>query len=379
MLLIVTLCSAKQGKLRSGVEAKRHGRRHHDEAAKRHGAKRHGRRQHEDAGAAQPGKKVEAKLEQRTAAISQENVDPSADMSGKQLLKLVRQEARDDDEDQEQTQEQDEEQDEQQQQESMADTKQDAQAQASEAGSETYESDAPAAESADEECVPCVSGAECYAGCRKMTASQRAKLQQRSIQRALRDGVAPFQGHELAAKYNVVPLGADGVMPKGEEFGSLVKHCKSGNCEPLEKTGVKVDGWGFGQSDKSLRGFYRMFPVPQLDPSAKTSVVRQMNQRRGRFAQYNKAGQDGVYTPGATWGANSKFWAHDRSPGAKKLEEQGVRRERGGCARIRGSVRVSGGVCAYLGTRVVVARACLQVRHAHLLACSCTHLRVRHA
>jgi hypothetical protein len=157
-----------------------------------------------------------------------------------------------------------------------------------------------------------------------MTATVRAKLRQRRIQRALRNGVAPFQGHELAAKYNVVPLGADGVMPKGEEFGSLVKHCKSGNCEPLEKTGVKVDGWGFGQSDKSLRGFYRMFPVPQLDPSAKTSVVRQMNQRRGRFAHYNKAGQDGVYTPGATWGANSKFWAHDRSPGAKKLEEQGV-------------------------------------------------------
>lgn len=72
-----------------------------------------------------------------------------------------------------------------------------------------------------------------------------------------------------------------------------------------------------------------MFPVPQLDPSAKNSVVRQMNQREGRFAQYNKAGQDGVFTPGATWGGNSKFWAHDSSPGAKKLEHEGVRRERG--------------------------------------------------
>ncbi len=276
---------------------------------------------------------MEAKLEQRTAAISQENVDPDADMSGKQLLNLVRQEARDDNEDQEQ--------DEHQEQESMADSKQDAQAQASEASSETYENEAPASESADEECVPCASGAECYAGCRKMTASERAKLQQRSIQRALRDGVAPFEGHELAAKYNVVPLGADGVMTKGEEFGSLDKHCKSGNCEPLEKTGVKVDGWGFGQSDRSLRGFYRMFPVPQLDPSAKNSVVRQMNQRQGRFAQYNKAGQGGVYTRGATWGGNSKFWAHDRSPGAKKLEEQGVSRERGVCTRIWGRVSLS--------------------------------------
>ena len=97
------------------------------------------------------------------------------------------------------------------------------------------------------------------------------------------------------------------MMPTGEEFGVLVKHCTSGNCERLEKEGFNIDGWGLGQNDRSIKGLYRMLPIPMLDPSAKNSIVRQMNQREGRFARYNKADKDGVFTPGASWGANSTW------------------------------------------------------------------------
>jgi len=224
--------------------------------------------------------------------------------SAKQLLDLVRQESQSDSDDNAE-----------QEQETQADMQQDLQAQAEQAH-------------AHPECVPCDAGQGCHAGCRKMTAEERTQLRQRQIQRDVRANVNPSNDQKLSlfkpVGYNSVAMGADGVMPKGEEFGSNIKHCRSGNCEPLQTEGVKVDGWGFGQSDKSLKGFYRMLPFPHLDPSAENSVVRAMNQRKGRFAQYNKEGQEGVFTPGSSWGANTKFFAHDGSPGAKKLEHKGV-------------------------------------------------------
>lgn len=50
-----------------------------------------------------------------------------------------------------------------------------------------------------------------------------------------------------------------------------------------------------------------------------------MNQRKGRFAMYNRAGDEGVTTPSVSWGANSKMTSPDRSSGAKKLEANGVK------------------------------------------------------
>ena len=239
-----------------------------------------------------PSKEVAAKLEERKNAVKMETVS-----SAKQLLKLVSE---------------DQEEQEEHERESQADMEQDMEAQSSESSSE---------------CTPCDGGDNCEAGCLK--SPKTAQLRRREIQKDLRDGVNPVKDHQLSLLsspqgYNAVPLGSDGVMPKGEEYGSLMKHCRSGNCEPLETEGVKVDGWGVGQGDKGVKGLYRMLPLPHLDPSAKQSVVRKMNQREGRWAFYNKAGQDGVYTPGASWGANSKWIAHDNSPGAKKLEKHGV-------------------------------------------------------
>jgi len=277
--------------------------------------------------------------EQR-AAVGAEG--SQAEMSSKQLLELARQEseqeeaAREEAAGREADDESDDEDDEDQLQEEedkkamQADSAQDAEAMYSEQSEDSEYSSDGDEDGNDNGCVPCDTGAECYAGCKSVSPQERAKLRQRELQKDVRDNVKPVKDHQLALfnphpkGYNIVPMGADGVMPKGEEFGSNIKHCRSGHCEPLEDEGVKVDGWGFGQSDKSLKGFYRMLPFPHLDPSAENSVVRAMNQRKGRFAQYNKAGQPGVFTPGSSWGANSKFFAHDRSPGAKKLEAKGV-------------------------------------------------------
>jgi len=253
----------------------------------------------------QTAAKGQAQLKEATDS----GIDTDHVSSATELLNLVRKES----------ESVDDEQKERDAQESQADMAQDSQVQ----GQEQEQGSA-----ADSECVPCDSSEGCHSGCHKMTLQERAQLRQRRMQKDVRGNVYPWKDQKLSlfkpVEYNSVAMGADSVMPKGEEYGSNVKHCRSGNCDPLETEGVKVDGWGFGQSDKSLKGFYRMLPFPHLDPSAENSVVRAMNQRKGRFAHYNKEGEDGVFTPGSSWGANTKFLAHDRSPGAKKLEGKGV-------------------------------------------------------
>ena len=263
--------------------------------------------------------------------------DTGSESSSKQLLELAREESANEEHEREEEADDDDEdqaKEEEDKAEMASDSAQDSEAMYKEESEDSEYSEDGEDGDADTECVPCESGDDCYAGCKAVTAQERAQLRQRKMQKDVRDAVNPVKDHQLAlmnahpAGYNVVPMGADAVMPKDEEFGSNIKHCRSGKCEPLEDEGVKVDGWGFGQSDKSIRGFYRMLPLPHLDPSAENSVVRAMNQRKGRFAQYNKSGQPGVFTPGSSWGANSKWPAvltHDYSPGAKKLEAKGVR------------------------------------------------------
>ena len=194
----------------------------------------------------------------------------------------------------------------------------------------SVESSAMAEAPAD--CLPCTEGEGCTAGC-ATSATLIAKLKlKREMQRDVRDGVDPATDPKLSKLslsdrngYGIAAMGANSVLPAGEDYGPNDKHCQSGNCGTLEGKGVKVDGWGFGQSDKALRGISRILPLPHLDPSAGLDSVRAMNARRGRFAYYNHAGDAGVTTPSVSWGGNSRFFGKDGSRGARKLEAAGVK------------------------------------------------------
>ena len=194
----------------------------------------------------------------------------------------------------------------------------------------SVESSAMAEAPAD--CLPCTEGEGCTAGC-ATSATLIAKLKlKREMQRDVRDGVDPATDPKLSKLslsdrngYGIAAMGANSVLPAGEDYGPNDKHCQSGNCGTLEGKGVNVDGWGFGQSDKALRGISRILPLPHLDPSAGLDSVRAMNARRGRFSYYNHAGDAGVTTPSVSWGGNSRFFGKDGSRGARKLEAAGVK------------------------------------------------------
>ena len=194
----------------------------------------------------------------------------------------------------------------------------------------SVESSAMAEAQAD--CLPCTEGEGCTAGC-ATSATLIAKLKlKREMQRDVRDGVDPATDPKLSKLslsdrngYGIAAMGANSVLPAGEDYGPNDKHCQSGNCGTLEGKGVKVDGWGFGQTDKALRGISRILSLPHLDPSAGLDSVRAMNARRGRFAYYNHAGDAGVTTPSVSWGGNSRFFGKDGSRGARKLEAAGVK------------------------------------------------------
>lgn len=148
-------------------------------------------------------------------------------------------------------------------QEAQTDSEQDAVAQASEAG------DAEESGAEEEECTPCDGGDGCHAGCRMMTPRQLAELRHHRIQKDINTGKKLSQDQKLSLfkpkGYNVVPLGADGVMPKGEEFGSNVGHCKSGNCEPLENNGLKVHPPPLHPTPSATLTSFSLCPLPHFE------------------------------------------------------------------------------------------------------------------
>ena len=183
------------------------------------------------------------------------------------------------------------------------------------------------------ECLPCVGGNGCVAGCARSEALRAELLYKRRMRRDVREGVNPQHDTTVlrlkakmqskfsltkpeGANYASVAMGAASTLPDGEKFGPNTKHCGFGNCEPLESKSVNVESWGLGDDHE---GTWRMWPVPQLDPSASPKVVRGMNQRKGRFAMYNRAGDEGVTTPSVSWGANSKMTSPDRSSGGRPV------------------------------------------------------------
>lgn len=150
------------------------------------------------------------------------------------------------------------------------------------------------------------------------------------------DGVsaARMAGHEGRIRRHVtsqlhtkqasgsVSLGAPAALPFPESESPGFVHCAAGHCEPLEKEGVNVDGWGMSRD--TMR---RVLPLPPLDHANNVTIRRLQNQRQGRFAREDVAARPGVRTPAVQWGAASgvRFFETDTSPGARTLELKGVR------------------------------------------------------
>ena len=112
-------------------------------------------------------------------------------------------------------------------------------------------------------------------------------------------GLAVMQ--QKKAVWDSVSLGGEEHMRSGPEFtnekekyGPLERHCSTGNCEPLESSGVNVDAWKGLMFDN----IYRTVPLPRFDPSEDPVTKRAMAQRTGRYAAYDRGRKD----DGVTWG-----------------------------------------------------------------------------
>jgi hypothetical protein len=114
-------------------------------------------------------------------------------------------------------------------------------------------------------------------------------------------GIAVMQ--QKKAVWDSVSLGGEEHMRSGPEFtneqekyGPLERHCSTGNCEPLESSGVNVDAWKGLMFDN----IYRTVPLPRFDPSEDPVTKRAMAQRTGRYAAYDRGRKD----DGVTWGGS---------------------------------------------------------------------------